>query len=171
MLRREGFKDVHFTVGAISVENQKANFVKNENKLNQMLPGNQILKSLELLAKVELDDGSVAENSDNVNEKISAAEGPEDRRKVAQFEVIQNSNPADDDYHAWIRNADEIRTFTETLNDPEWSDYAEFDPDYTREMADEALERGKICNLNSIVNSFLHDKRGRYAIILLCKCK
>ena len=47
-------------------------FVKNENKLNQMLPGNQILKSLELLAKVELDDGSVAENSGNVNEKFSA---------------------------------------------------------------------------------------------------
>lgn len=49
-------------------------FVKNENKLNQMLPGNQILKSLELLAKVELDDGSVAENSGNVNEKFSVAE-------------------------------------------------------------------------------------------------
>lgn len=26
-------------------------------------------------------------------------------------------------------------------------------------------------HLSSIVNSFLHDKRGRYAIILLCKCK
>lgn len=119
-------------------------FVKNENKLNQMLPGNQILKSLELLAKVELDDGSVAENSGNVNEKFSAAEDTEDRRKAAQFEVIQNSNPADDDYHTWIRSADEIRTFAETLSDPEWSDYAEFDPDYTREMADEALESGTI---------------------------
>ena len=53
-------------------------FVKNENKLNQMLPGNQILKSLELLAKVELDDGSVAENSGNVNEKFSAAEDTEE---------------------------------------------------------------------------------------------
>ena len=38
-------------------------FAKNENKLNQMLPGNQILKSLELLAKVELADGSVAEEN------------------------------------------------------------------------------------------------------------
>ena len=53
-------------------------FVKNENKLNQMLPGKQILKSLELLAKVELDDGSVAENSGNVNEKFSAAEDTEE---------------------------------------------------------------------------------------------
>lgn len=119
-------------------------FVKNENKLNQMLPGNQILKSLELLAKVELDDGSVAENSGNVNEKFSVAEDTDDMRKAAQFEVIQNSNPADDDYHTWIRSADEIRTFAETLSDPEWSDYAEFDPDYTREMADKALESGTI---------------------------
>ena len=61
-------------------------FVKNENKLNQMLPGNQILKSLELLAKVELDDGSVAENSGNVNEKFSAdgsTETPQENDKAA----------------------------------------------------------------------------------------
>ena len=59
-------------------------FVKNENKLNQMLPGNQILKSLELLAKVELDDGSVTENSGDVNEKFSVTEATdeqEDRRR------------------------------------------------------------------------------------------
>ena len=65
-------------------------FVKNENKLNQMLPGNQILKSLELLAKVELDDGSVAENSGNVNEKFSAAEDTEEvdaEAGAAEFQV------------------------------------------------------------------------------------
>lgn len=45
-------------------------FVKNENKLNQMLPGNQILKSLELLAKVELDGGSVAQNSSAVKREV-----------------------------------------------------------------------------------------------------
>ena len=59
-------------------------FVKNEIKLNQMLPGNQILKSLELLAKVELDDGSVAENSGNVNEKFSAAEDTDEADAEAE---------------------------------------------------------------------------------------
>ena len=49
-----------------------------------MLPGNQILKSLELLAKVELDDGSVAENSGNVNEKFSAAEDTEEADTEAE---------------------------------------------------------------------------------------
>ncbi len=46
-------------------------FVKNEDKLNQMLPGNQILKSLELLAKVELDEPSIAEQRENVNPDFS----------------------------------------------------------------------------------------------------
>lgn len=46
-------------------------FVKNEDKLNQMLPGNQILKSLELLAKVELDEQSIAEQRENVNTDFS----------------------------------------------------------------------------------------------------
>ena len=64
-------------------------FVKNENKLNQMLPGNQILKSLELLAKVELDDGSVAENSGNVNEKFSAAEDTEEDARLAAEEAAK----------------------------------------------------------------------------------
>lgn len=42
-------------------------YLYNENKLNRMLPGNQILKSLELLAKVELADSSVAHAEQNVN--------------------------------------------------------------------------------------------------------
>lgn len=41
-------------------------FVKNENKLNRMLPGNQILKSLALRAKVELDDNNVSGHGGNV---------------------------------------------------------------------------------------------------------
>ena len=92
----------------------------------------------------DLTQDILTNDAEKVNEKFSVAEDTDDMRKAAQFEVIQNSNPADDDYHTWIRSADEIRTFAETLSDPEWSDYAEFDPDYTREMADEALESGTI---------------------------
>ncbi len=49
-------------------------FVQNENKLNQMLPGNQILKSLELLAKVELDSASIPGNDTEVNRRYSLEE-------------------------------------------------------------------------------------------------
>ena len=68
----------------------------------------------------------------------------EDERKQKQLEVIQKSNPVEDDYHTWIRSTDDIHTFREALNDPEWADYDEFDPDYTKAMAEEALESGEI---------------------------
>lgn len=64
--------------------------------------------------------------------------------KERQFRVIQESNPAEDDYHTWIRSAEEIKTFREALEDPEWTEYDSFDPDYTRGMADAALEAGEI---------------------------
>lgn len=54
-------------------------FVKNENKLNRMLPGNQILKSLALQAKVELDDNSVSGRGENVK---SPTLGDEIRRQI-----------------------------------------------------------------------------------------
>lgn len=72
------------------------------------------------------------------------AERDEEDLKERQFAVIQESNPADDDYHTWIRSAEEIKTFQEALADEEWADYDSFDPDYTREMADAAVESGRI---------------------------
>ena len=68
----------------------------------------------------------------------------ETSRKKQQFEIIQNSNAAEDDYHTWIRDASEIKTLSETLTDPEWAEYSEYDPDYTRQMAEDAIESGKI---------------------------
>ncbi|MCD8007581.1 MAG: hypothetical protein LUF68_01335 [Clostridiales bacterium] len=59
-------------------------------------------------------------------------------------DFIQESNPAEDSIHTWVRSAEEIKTFQETLNDPDWSNGSDFAPDYTWEMAQEAAERGKI---------------------------
>lgn len=62
-------------------------FVKNEDKLNQMLPGNQILKSLELLAKVELDEQSIAEQRENVNTDFSIETQAETDNATAEQET------------------------------------------------------------------------------------
>lgn len=59
-------------------------FVKNKNKLNRMLPGNQILKSLALRAKVELDDNSVSGHGENVK---SPTLGDEIRRQIMGTEA------------------------------------------------------------------------------------
>lgn len=61
--------------------------VKNEDKLNQMLPGNQILKSLELLAKVELDEQSIAEQRENVNTDFSIEAQAETDNATAEQET------------------------------------------------------------------------------------
>ena len=37
----------------------------------------------------------------------------------------------------------EIKTFRESIEDPEWAEYDEYNPDFTRAMAEEALESGE----------------------------
>ena len=63
--------------------------------------------------------------------------------KEEQFRIIQQSNPAEDSYHTWVRSVDDIRTLAEVVADPDW-DGDEYDPDYTRKMAEDAIKRGKI---------------------------
>lgn len=67
-----------------------------------------------------------------------------DLKKREQFRIIQNHNPAPNSYSTWIRSAEECHTFGEVLEDPEWEDYDEFNPDYDRSMAQRALESGRI---------------------------
>lgn len=67
---------------------------------------------------------------------------------LEQIIIIQSSNSVGDDYHTWIRSADDIKTFEETLNDSDYKEYfdagEDFDETYTAEMARKALETGKI---------------------------
>lgn len=66
--------------------------------------------------------------------------------KQKQLDIVLENNPVEDDYHTWIRNIDDIKTFEETLKDPDWSDYVDegFNPDFTGDMVKEALNKGKI---------------------------
>lgn len=88
-----------------------------------------------------ISNATIAQQEGESKKKFSLKE---DERKQKQLEVIQKSNPVEDDYHTWIRSTDDIHTFREALNDPEWADYDEFDPDYTKAMAEEALKSGEI---------------------------
>lgn len=64
------------------------------------------------------------------------------KRKDRQFEIINENNPKDKSLgdHTWVESVDDIKTFDEAIN----SDEAGFTPDFTKEMADEALEKGEI---------------------------
>ena len=82
-------------------------FVKNENKLNRMLPGNQILKSLALRAKVELDDNSVSGHGENVK---SLTLGDEIRRQIMgeENEVTAPLRNVEKQYPEPVTRADDL---------------------------------------------------------------
>ena len=67
-----------------------------------------------------------------------------EQHKQQQLDIIQNSNPAGNDIATWIRSVEDVKTFEETLQDDDWSSGDDFDPDYTLDMAQEALNSGKI---------------------------
>lgn len=64
--------------------------------------------------------------------------------KEKQLEIIKKNNPVEDDYHTWIRNIDDIKTLSETLEDGDWEGYDEFNPDLTRQDILEAIDNGEI---------------------------
>lgn len=65
-------------------------------------------------------------------------------QKQKQFEIIQNTNPAPNEYTTWIRNSNDIKTFKEAFQDPEYIEYDSFTPDYSKTMAENALKTGNI---------------------------
>lgn len=67
-----------------------------------------------------------------------------EKYKQKQLDIIKSNNPVNDDYHAWIRNVEDIKTLEETINDSDWSDYDEYNPDLSRQDIENAIDNGKI---------------------------
>lgn len=64
--------------------------------------------------------------------------------KQKQLDIIKKNNPVNDDYHTWIRNVEDIKTLEETINDSDWNDYVEYNPDLSRKDIENAIDSGKI---------------------------
>ncbi len=60
-----------------------------------------------------------------------------------QNHIVQKNNAVEDEYHTWIRSEHDVKTFEETLRDPEFKG-EDFTPDYTWQMAQDALQSGEI---------------------------
>ena len=58
-----------------------------------------------------------------------------------QFNIIQKSNPANDDYHTWIRSVNDILSYEKAIGDFKGDDVT---PDYTAKMVDKAIKTGEI---------------------------
>ncbi len=62
--------------------------------------------------------------------------------KNKQLKAINESNPADDNYHTWVRSTEDIKTFDEAFF--ENGEYSGMDPDFTESMAKKSKKTGKI---------------------------
>lgn len=62
--------------------------------------------------------------------------------KDYQLSVIQNNNPANDNIHTWIRSKDDIKTYSEAVN--EYGEIEDLTPDYKADDIKKALMTGKI---------------------------
>ena len=78
---------------------------------------------------------NIPNSSENVNSEVDY--------KEKQLQIILDNNPANTDYATWIRTVDDIHTLQETLETSDWQ-YDEFDPDYSRQDALDAIKSGKI---------------------------
>lgn len=68
-------------------------------------------------------------------------------RHIKQAELINKYNPAPDSYHTWVRTADDIHNFEDTLKAPLFDeDFIgnDFDDSYTWDMAQDAIKNGEI---------------------------
>ena len=55
--------------------------------------------------------------------------------------IVKDNNPVGDDYHAWIRDESDIKTFKQAYNDDGGGDLT---PDFTEAMAKKAIDSGEI---------------------------
>ena len=89
--------------------------------------------------KIKLDSGKELNISNYIVNNLSIS-----NNKLKQLEIIKNNNPVNDDYHTWIRNIEDIKTLEEAINDNDWKDYDEYNPDLTRQDLEKAIETKKI---------------------------
>lgn len=109
------------------------------------------VKALGEVETREVDTHDIREDYDkkikNKHKKFSLNE---EQHKKKQFEIISKLNPMRDDYHVGIRSVNDIKTFSEAINDPEsfvWGDF-------TKEQALEAERKGviRVYSSKDIVN-------------------
>lgn len=92
--------------------------------------------------KIKLDSSKELDVSDYIISKNKNSASNNHKQK--QLDIIKSNNPVNDDYHTWIRNVEDIKTLEETINDSDWSDYDEYNPDLSRQDIENAIDSGKI---------------------------
>ena len=108
-----------------------------ENIQTHLETANNIFLSSNHPADELVDEHRFYKQSISPNEKVL---------KLQQFTIINEFNPAPNEYQTWIRNADDINSFEDALKNSDYDGWEQngFDESYPPEIAQEALNSGKI---------------------------
>ncbi len=120
-----------------NTSNQQTNFAQKNNGV----PNQTDMSDMGYNDSVEK---SVSNSEPLVKKPIKESTDKTAEHKAKQLEIIKEYNSADDDYHTWIRNEDDIKTFSETLLDTDYEEGEDFAPDYTWNMAQKAIKSGEM---------------------------
>ena len=131
----------------VEVNQQIENYARNLSENAQIqVQNNQTTNDTTLQEKMNTTNSS----DNNIRSERIVNNNFTDNVKQEQLNIIQQTNPMQDDYHTGIRTVDDIKTFQEAYDtakqeatDGGWTEYASY-PDITNEMIEEALNTGKI---------------------------
>ncbi len=133
-------KSVNLPSVASNSKMSSARFDGSSNQFTNNIPqsGNNVNSGTSSATKY-----SIPINKNNTQELNNGSFSLE-KYKQKQLDIIKNNNPVNDDYHTWIRSVEDIKTLEETINDSDWSDYDEYNPDLSRQDIENAIDSGKI---------------------------
>lgn len=90
-------------------------------------------------ANAKAQSANIATNASSTMQDAEVQVG-KNSLKEQQLEIIKSTNPMTDDYHTGIRNVEDIKTFSEVIEDEESFVYG----DFSKEDAIKALQNGKV---------------------------
>lgn len=119
---------------AITAAEKGMNIILTPDKYHQMMLDHAEKMKQEAAAKPE----QAAGQERATITQGTAQELTTDQHKQAQAEIIQKNNPMQDDIHTGINDVSDIKTFKEAMSDFSGT------PDFTKDMADKAMNEEKI---------------------------
>lgn len=100
----------------------------NERDLIKNGDGKDVIQNMEIPIQNQIKDIKMDNTENHFLRRIKSDEELDNSSfslKQKQLEIIQNTNPAEDIYHTWVRSIDDIKTFEEALNDIDYKEYFE----------------------------------------------
>jgi ribosomal protein S18 acetylase RimI-like enzyme len=133
---QEDLAQVEGTVEAQAIEEQS---------LDEIIPvETQVEDTLQETQQIS-EELNEATNAQQITEEVSQEQAtPDNTIKQKQLEIIQKNNPMTDDYHTGVRSVEDIKTYSEAVQEELDGEAQDLTPDFKKADLEKALETGKM---------------------------